>query len=174
MERKRKEREVVDDIIKRGGRVEYDFEIDVRSKPAGPDWLRGLLGENFFDEVYVVQLKTICGPGFEQVKGMTFLKWVGLDKTEVADADLGFLKGLPDLQMLDLNFTTAGDTGLVNLEELTELRWLYLAHTSVTDAGLVHIRKLHRLHTLDLTGTRVTDAGTKNLREALPDVLIKR
>ena len=173
IEQKRREREIVNEIIKRGGRVEYDFEIDVRSKPAGPDWLRRLLGENFFNDVYGLQIKTIGAPRLEQVKEMFKLKWVGLENTDVTDADLVALKGLPRLESLDLSFTTVGDDGLANLEKLTELRWLYLAGTNVTDDGLVHLKTLHRLHELDLTGTRVTDAGMNSLQEALPGVQIK-
>jgi len=53
IELKRKERDAVAAIIKIGGIVVYD---NLDKKPAGPDWLRALLGENFFTEVVEVQL----------------------------------------------------------------------------------------------------------------------
>ena len=60
IERKHKERETVEAILKQGGAVWYDDRVggpsSRRRNPAGPEWLRELLGEYFFTEVDVVYL----------------------------------------------------------------------------------------------------------------------
>jgi len=57
MEKARRQKAVVDEIVKRGGRVFYDWEHDrSRSEPPGPAWLRNLLGANFFARVAEVNL----------------------------------------------------------------------------------------------------------------------
>jgi hypothetical protein len=59
-ERKHKERETVAAILKQGGTVWYNDRVggpsSRRRSPAGPEWLRELLGEYFFAEVDVVYL----------------------------------------------------------------------------------------------------------------------
>jgi hypothetical protein len=49
IERRWKERVAVDALVKSGAFVLYDYQMeDSSAKPPGSDWLRGLLGENFF------------------------------------------------------------------------------------------------------------------------------
>src|SRR5260221_6238746 len=59
IEQKRLEREAVAAIVKLGGLAVYDFEKDSEKSP-GPDWVRGLLGENFFSDVVEVNLAGVA------------------------------------------------------------------------------------------------------------------
>jgi hypothetical protein len=68
------------------------------------------------------------------------------------------------------------DTGLpwvvVVGTELTTLQKLDLESTRVSDAGLEYLKGLPKLQSLDLFQTNVTNAGVKNIRKALPKVMI--
>src|SRR5258708_7595905 len=98
IEQKRREREAVEAIVKKGGVAWYEMENGIE-KPAGPDWLRNLLGEDFFSEV----------------QGVDFYH------RPVTDSELGFLKTLTTIQTLNLESTRVTDAGLANLEGLIRL-----------------------------------------------------
>src|SRR6266700_3862204 len=85
IEQKRREREAVTAIVKLGGEAHYDYQHQLGSngepqldaKPTGPDWLRSLLGENFFNEVVFVPFESRVGIGdsaLEQIEPLTELK----------------------------------------------------------------------------------------------------
>jgi hypothetical protein len=135
LQQKRREREVAAEIEKSGGFVFW-------SEPAGPDWLRKMLGDELLVHVESV--------------GM------GIERT---DAALDSLKALNQLQELSLCNSDVTDAGLENLEGLHQLQELSLANTNVSDAGLEHLRGLCHLRVLDLTGSpRFTDAGMEHLK----------
>src|SRR5215471_6511645 len=78
--RAREQRQAVDEILRRGGTVRFDFEKTGATEPAGPAWLRRLLGDDYFrtvDEVF-------------------------LDGLAVTDDDLKILGGLPSLERVFL------------------------------------------------------------------------
>jgi len=74
---------------------------------------------------------------------------------------------------VDLDSTKVTDAGLEHLKGLTKLEELYFSSPKVTDAGLVHLKGLTNLTHLLLSETKVTPAGVKNLRQALPNCIIK-
>ena len=51
------------------------------------------------------------------------------------------LKGLTNLKELRLNATQVTDAGLVHLKGLTKLEERYLSGTQVTDAGVAELKK---------------------------------
>ena len=110
--------------------------------PTQPDWLRKLLGANFFDSIALLRL----------------------ERTAVTDAELGCVTGFSRLQRLCLDFTQVTDAGLKHLKGLSQLQQLWLTNAQVTDGGLEQIRGLRQLHVLCLDGTRVTDAGMEHLK----------
>jgi hypothetical protein len=99
MQQARRQKEAVEEIKKLGGDVSYDYQIDATGmwiqggQPSNPMWLRSLLGDDLFTNVFIVQL----------------------DDTQVTDAGLEHLKGLTQLQELDLASTQVTDAGLENL-----------------------------------------------------------
>ncbi len=203
IERKRREREVVNAIVKLGGEVSYDYQFDPSGYRIpnphlpGPEWLRQLLGENFFTDVEVMgititpdaeaalanvrgltQLKilwlwgrrnTVSDAWIVNLKALTQLKELTLGNIKITDAGLESLKDLTQLQRLVLAETKVTDAGLVHLEDLTRLQYLFLTKNNVTDAGLVHLRGLSKLRYLNLENTNVTDAGVRQLQKALPN-----
>ncbi len=85
-------------IQRAGGMVDYEPLED----PSIPQWLRGLLGDDFFISVYAVVV----------------------DKADFGDDEAASLKALDDLQYLMLVDTQVTDAGLEHIEGLTSLEWL--------------------------------------------------
>jgi len=139
--------------------VWYDCQVnnqcglgpEANNTPRGPGWLRGLLGDDLFNDVTRVNLS-----GME------------------TDDDLIHLRAFPRLRHLLLDGTQVTDDGLKHLESLTCLEFLSLGRLKITDAGLMHLYGLNRLQRLTLDGTRVTDKGVAKLQQALPKCEIER
>ena len=177
MKRAREQRDVVDSITKLGASVQYDWQFDAtgsflpNSQPSVPVWLRKLLGEDCFGEVYRVRLRntTTTDTALEQIKGFTQLQELRLSSSNVTDNGLKHIEGLTQLKELWLGDTKVTDAGLVHLKGLTQLRELWLYGTNVTDVGMEHLKHLTKLQSLALNRTRVTDAGLVHL-ESLTDL----
>jgi Leucine-rich repeat (LRR) protein len=200
----RKQREAVAAIRNLGGSVEYDYHRMAGEKPnlfdpkleaPGPEWLRSLIGPEYFQDVVLVDLShcpitdddlailryfpkletvglehtQIFGAGLAHLSEIKTLKQLGLWDTRIDDEALKHLRGLHRLWNLALDENRISDVGLENLEELTDLEeWLGLSHTQITDAGLHHLKKLSKLKHLTLSGTQVTKDGAHELQPFLP------
>ncbi len=109
--------------------VTYDYEVDCKigsgtfylyyPEMPGPNWLRDLLGKDFF--THVVELH--------------------LSDSQFPDANLRCLAGFSHLQDLDLSRTLVADEGVQNLTGLLELERLYLTDTKITDAGVAKLQQ---------------------------------
>ena len=147
----RDQRQAVEMILEVGGRVKYDHEND-QSGPPGPEWLRRLIGDEYFFSVTSVDL-------------------TGLD---ISDDSLAAVKRFTDLGWLHLNNTQITDAGLVHLKGLTNLQTLFLGNTQISDAGLEHLKGLTNIGLLYLRNSRVTEEGVKKIQRALPNCKIFR
>lgn len=148
VEQKRKELDAVANLVKLRCEVHWNYEFidDELHRDAtsnGPRWLRGILGDNFFDKLQDVRFLPPCA--------------------RIGDDDLAPLEDLPDLDNLYLGGTQISDAGLQHIKGLTELRSLWLGHTQIHDAGLKNLARMQQLSMLDLSGTNVTDAGIPSL-----------
>ena len=130
-----------------GGIVKFDS-----TRPFRPNWLRPLLGQK--------------SPG--EVVNVYHLK------NKFTDADLAQVAGMTELRSLVLENTQVTDAGLVHLASLTKLKKLDLDGTQVTDAGVVHLGGLTKLERLELSRTRVTDEGVSGFWKAHPNVMVGR
>jgi hypothetical protein len=179
IERKRHEREAAETIVKLHGDVWYSDQLIVPSgqtpgvhNPAGPAWLREIMGQNFFDEIEEVNFFHNPDWGSAQISDerldcltpLTELKSLSLAASDVTDAGMVRIKELTKLQELDLSYTSISDAGLAHLNSLTNLQILELGYTNVTDAGLVQLKRFNRLNSLNLQNTRISDAGLESLR----------
>ena len=192
MQQVERQREAVTAIKNMGGDGLYGWEVGGFSQPPepppGPEWLRRLLGKEFFASVTDVDLaeprlgfdglmylKVPCpDAGLENLKEMPGLKWLRLDGSQVTDAGLKHVGSLSALETLEVANTGITDAGLKHLEGLTTLIALDLSGTRVTDAGLDSLKGLNKLERLSLGGTQVTDDGVKQLQHALPNCTIIR
>ena len=138
-------------IVKLGGTVKYDWQIDANgnavpnAKPTFSPWLRGTLGDDFFWQVKGVLLlgnTQVTDAGLEHLRGLSQLQLLGLEGTQVTDAGLEHLKGLSQLQVLGLDKTHVTDAGLEHLKGLRHLKFLWLEGTQVTGTGLEHLKGL--------------------------------
>jgi hypothetical protein len=197
----RARREAVDAIHRLGGSVLYDWELSelghgavVGAKPPQPEWLRQLLGGDFFDRVHSVVFQArpftdedvkyllrfpevealflfdapITDKGLEHLTRLSQLNNLVLDGTKITDAGLQHLIRLPRLDALALDRTRISDEGLVHVSKIARLVTLSLGDTDVTDAGMEHLTKLSKLHCLYIARTKVSEKGMTKLKSALP------
>jgi len=208
MQRARRQREAVEAIEKLGGWVRFDYQVNQSivlassppPQPPGPEWLRRVLGDDFFAKVvsadlhntqatdawlehldglpHLQQLNLMGTPvsdaGVQHVERLGELRVLSLDSTQVTDAGLDRLRGLGQLQLLLLCNTKITDAGLMRLKGLRQLQSLWLYGTSVTDAGLEHLKELSHLQHLELSRTQVTDEGVKRFQHVMPNCRIDR
>ena len=145
----KRERRAVARIVELGGLVRYDWEHDEAGKyqsdaaPPGPDWLRNVIGSEFFQDVVYAQLSF----------------------TDANDVDMARVADLPHLETLWLNSTAIGDEGIAQLRQLQGLKRLYLQNTRIGDPALLHLGQLRRLEGLNLGGTNITDGGLHHLQD---------
>jgi len=116
----------------------------------GPEWLRKLIGDEYFF--------TVSG--------------VNLYGSKANDATLAKVSRLTGKFPLNAEATGVTDAGLEHLQGLTNFNVLNLRATGVTDAGLERLHGLTNLIMLDLRNTRATEDGVKKLRQALPNCKI--
>jgi hypothetical protein len=177
MQQVKKQRKLIKTIQKMGGSVRYEYELPgIGSyKPPGPDWLRKLLGDDFFANVGDVSLwgRRVKDADLELLSGFPHLQMLSIQTRGVTDAGLERLKGLSRLRTLSLDRTNITGTGLDHLKGLTHLESLSLDETPATDAGLEHIKVLTQLQYLSLNRTHVTDDGVERLKRALPHCKIR-
>jgi hypothetical protein len=205
--RARQQKFAVEKIQALGGTVNYDYQkitgdvyhFNDQASPSGPEWLRKLFGDEYFQNVVWVTLsKTtvtdddlailknltdlkglnlnetkITGSGLVHLTGLKNLQCLLLDKTLVEDCSLVHLRNLISLRYLSLNSTRITDAGMINLHKLTNLEdVLWLENTQITDEGLKHLNNLKKLKVLILFHTQVTEKGIKNLQNDLPNIKI--
>ena len=146
-------------IRKFNGCVSYDYEIKawseaaeqndpafqaglpIKAEPSGPVWLRGLLGDDFFNDVVDAELRY--------------------------DAHVQLLKCFPRLIVLRLADETISNLALAYVPDITQLQELTLTATRITDSGIRHLAKNKQLRKLDLNYARITDAGLETLAVAI-------
>jgi hypothetical protein len=175
MQAARRQREALAALADYGTIVKYDYQEQGEDEPPGPEWLRRLLGEDFFASVRSVEFghpDLIKGLGFsgelpvlrddtlKNLESLPKLRSLSLSyQPGITDAGLVHLRGLQELEELDLSSTAVGDGGLEHLGQLAQLRNLHISATRVTDAGLAKIQGLTHLRVLSVSGKKITDRG---------------
>lgn len=107
-----------------GGQVIYDspFRRRLHNKPVGlaaPEWLRSLLGQDFFDDIVEVDFNYghVTDDGLVHVRGLHRLRWISLFNSQVTDKSLVHLYGLTDLETVVLRGTSVSKDGEERLKE---------------------------------------------------------
>lgn len=201
VDRVRKQRVAIAAIEEIGGGVWYDYQYDefgkvrLMAKPPAPEWLRQIIGDDFFVSVVGVTFADTrfretpaTDAHLEHVIQFRELQWLIASGTRVTDIGMKHLKGLTRLELLYLNGTGITDVGLLHLAQLTELQELHVGSgklhsvtlnntvtlngTQVTDAGLKYLKTLKKLKRLNVAGSRVTHVGAKELKKAIPKLEI--
>ena len=167
--RAEQQRTAVQWVIKNGGTIRYDYEVDQNGKtiknsqPPVPKWLLKILDVNYFSSVVIVVLRQNQVTDLTPLAGLRNLEHLSVDVTRVSD--LSSLADLKNLKWLVLKGTTVGD--LTPLADLKNLERLYLDDTAVSD--LTPLAGLTNLKWLDLSHAEVGDltplTGLTNLEE---------
>jgi hypothetical protein len=185
-ERAARQKTAVEVILNDGGLVLYDYQLDAAGKMirnpelAAPEWLRHLLGDDFFATVIGVrvvadsgldQLKElrsvrrlevvrgITAARLEQLRDLGQLQRLWLEDTELTDAQVDHIARLGNLQFLDISGSKVTDAGMKNLAYLVRLEELRLGNTQITGVGLKQLAGLSQLRDLYLEDTSVGDDG---------------
>ncbi|SIO06832.1 Leucine Rich repeat-containing protein [Singulisphaera sp. GP187] len=156
-----------------GGEVEYDYQYVNDTKPWAPAWLRGLFGDEYFQEVvYVYFMSPQQRPTAATMtafEALNRLKKLYIQDSSQIGAGLIHLRGISHVESLDLEGPGVTDVGLVNLRYLTQLKHLSLEDSRLTDQGLVSLKGLTKLQELVISGAlrskngKVTTKGLVHL-----------
>jgi len=168
MNRVRRQRAAVAEIVDEGGEIRYDYNSRRRaSSPFGPWLIRRLFGDEVFAKVtYVGWHGGSKPPTDNDVRLLTSLpdlEWVILYGSKVTDASLPHLARLPRLKTLSLDATALSRHGLAGLSSCRTLTSLELSH--VTDEKLAGLASLTQLQSLAITHSPVTEDGLSCLKK---------
>lgn len=164
--RARVQREAVEAIIRAGGEVTYDYQVpNYNAGPRGPEWLRGLIGRDYFDTVWSVSGDdpAVDDAVVAQIGRLTQARMVLLQGSSVTDAGLAGLGGMRELRTIHLRAPNVNGSGFHHLSGLRRLENLHLYRTPITDEGLAHIAALTGIERLSFSGAGVSDAGMKHV-----------
>jgi hypothetical protein len=145
----------------------YEDESD-HGQFRGPQWLRGILGEDFYAHTIYIQFGSngvVRDADLAHLERLAHLKALHLPCHRLTDAGLVHLSRLVLLKDLEIQSPNVTDAGLIHLEGLTSLEMLDLSGAGVTDRGVVRLGRLSRLQVLCLSGTQVTDTGLFHLQQ---------
>ncbi len=84
------------------------------------------------------------------------------------------LKALSSISGLHLQRSKVTDAGLASLEGINNIAQINLERTAITDAGLTHLRNMTHLGALIVSETNVTSAGVASLKKSLPHLQVTR
>jgi hypothetical protein len=167
-----RQRAAVKTILKGEGSVDIDYDFDstgglIRQRRVRTrEWLRSLLGDDFFDDVKAVYPGpgAVAGNDLECLKWLPHLEELGFNRLQITDGSLRHVNCLRQLRTLMIDSDAITCAGLANLKELTQLEKLVLGgQATITDAGMANLAKLRRLEYLWLDGRGITDDGLKHL-----------
>jgi len=153
-----------------GGNVIYDYmQVAPRSwsssgKPSGPEWLRKLLGEDWFHFPVYLSLQDGSMPNaLPEVNALPRLKTLMIHGKSIDDDALGQLGPLNELEEIHLYEARLSPDGLAQLAKFPKLRWLVLNGTPVSEAGCAALARLENLEELSLDDTGISDDGARQL-----------
>jgi hypothetical protein len=73
------------------------------------------------------------------VEGLDSLKHLGIDNTDITDADMDHLLQLPALRNLVISGTKISDAGVARLKGAPSLRWIDAQSTNITESGAAQL-----------------------------------
>lgn len=146
--------------------------LDPRNECPGTRWIRRVIGDDFFRELYSVDLsrKSVSTEDLRSVNAVGTLAILNLTRSQVTDEALKMVADHRTLRVLILDGTGVSDAGLKHIRGLSQLRSLSLNDCwQVTDAAVDDLNALTELRALQTTGTRISDAALTRL-DQLPNL----
>jgi len=175
-----RQRRAVEMVERLGGSIFYRHQLVSRgyhdpSLPApGPEWLKTLVGEDWFrtaDAVFLIGSPTaLSDSDFALLSDLPYLQELYVADSPVTDRQMQYLARLHRLELLCLPKANLSDAGLECLARMRNLHQLSVgdeeqpaAQAKITDAGLAVLAKKPGLDWLELGATMVTERGLEQL-----------
>ncbi len=173
----RRQRIAIDAITKSKGHVTWDFETEIESispktVSREPNFLRTLLGDDFFDKA--VDVSVSDNADMDYLKDFPDLARLDIQCFgNLSDAGLERLRDVPKLQEFSIGlWRHIRGEGFANMKYLSELRLLYVPYLNLHDDFLEHVQSLSHLQELHIRGDFSAE-GLDKLRSALPNCSIR-
>ena len=168
--RVRNQRMVVAEIEKLHGQMYYDYQRNfiggsTSAAPPGPNWLRDILGVDYFADVVHVNVSgpQVTDKTLARLLSLPHLQLLGVDSDEITDSEVALVARSKELIGFNLKAKTITVAGIDHLQGLPTLQYLRLYGSEVNDSWVEHIAKLKSLETLALNDTRITTEGLAGL-----------
>jgi hypothetical protein len=147
----RRQREVVQWILKSGGRVGYDWQDREGKTFPAPGWLRSLLGDEYFQTPTRVRLTHLRGVDLSPLYELTRLEALDLTSNGISDLEpIARFRRLRELTLTDNELTS-----IEALKQLAELDSLTIDYNAIEDLSPLAASK--QLKSLNIEHNRVAD-----------------
>jgi hypothetical protein len=101
------------------------------------------------------------------------LKQLNVGGAKGVSKNVPYFAKVRSLRILGLDATDVTDADLKMIAQLPELKWLHLNGTAVTDTGIAQLSGVRSLRRLDLLGAAVTDEMAQRLRTGNPELSVQ-
>ncbi len=174
------QKRAVEAIKALNGTVQYDFEYAFDrpinpgsprpTAPDGPAWLRKLIGDEYFQEVTLVNFREpLTGPLPPELEQLDQVEYLIYEVKAPVSDHLALLGRLISLKAVAPSGPGITDATVEVVAKLPQLKKLQLSRTAVTDAGLAHIAKYSHLTEIGLgNNPTITEVGLANLLASQP------
>ena len=190
----REQREAVAAVKKYGGWVHYDYEfvngkLTTGRSPWGPRWLRGMLGDLFFQNVRQVSLVyddstgkrfdnsnlLACDDLLEKILKLPGIKELYLKETQTTDEGLRHIGKLTELEIFFIwDAKSVTDRGISRLVGLKNLKNIHISQSNLTDDSLALLSSLPSVDEMSLQGNHFSDEGLRPEREGEVEAALHR
>jgi hypothetical protein len=169
--RVRNQRLVMAEIQKLNGFVIYDYQrnfnvgISTSAGPPGPNWLRDLLGVDYFADIAHVNVSgpQVTNDTLAHLSSLPHLQLLGIDSDQITDSGVAMFARSKDLISFGVTSKNVTVASIDHLQGLPNLVWLQCSGRQVNDSWISHIIKLKSLESVCLHNTEVTDEGIAEL-----------
>lgn len=176
--RAREQRVIVARIEELGGKVEYDYEWGPshRTSPPGWSWLRRLIGNEYFQDVYDVSLSDTKANDEDMrlIVRLRGIQGLHVDGTEISDGGVATIAELPRLRFLTLSNTSVTSQGIKELIKSKRLLMLSIGDTPTDDSAIPFLMQVKSLRSLFVRNSRITGAAFFALKNKSPYIDINR
>ena len=161
-------------IARLGGRFSLDTDFIDAPNYGPPQWLRSLIGEEYFSNIVSVNLGTtsISDEMVRDLSRLKHLQSLGIWHTRFDDDSLTSLARLRELETLDISQTDVTDEGLKQLRQFSSVRVLVIGGEQLTDSGLEPLKQMSQLTLLCIVGNQFSPTARQSLERALPDATV--
>ncbi|MCE9544676.1 MAG: hypothetical protein K8T25_04040 [Planctomycetia bacterium] len=180
LHRARQQQAAVNKLVHSGATVYYDFQFDspsplampdMRKKSSGPEWLRKVLGVDFFSSVRMVFFPAGADDQLlSHSEALRGLQSCHLPGAKVSGNGLCALSKVASGGYLTLCGSQISDQ---DVEQMPEMQVVNLSFTEVSDASIDHLAERKELKRLLIYSTRITEAGRGRLASLRPDIAIE-